>query len=278
MSVKQYDSQEKRLDFLVKELRRDSRRYGNIDIPEDEKEKRRLMRSLMNLRMPEPISEEFLQVQDQFLQQEAREKGIVSVSRLLTVKEAFGCDMDGAERMMLWQGDITSLAADAIVNAANSQLLGCFVPCHGCIDNAIHSAAGVQLREACGRIMKKQGYEEPVGRAKITDAYNLPSKYVIHTVGPIIRGPLTDRDCRLLADCYKSCLELAAGQKIESIAFCCISTGEFCFPPRRAAEIAVETVRHFLSENAGPEKVIFNVFKDEDYGIYREIFSGTDRS
>ena len=271
--MRHFDTQEERLAFLIEELCRDSGRYPDLVIPKGYTEKRNLMRSLMNVRIPGPISEEYLQVQDQFLQQEAREKGIVPVSRLASVKEEFGCGLPCAERMILWKGDITTLAADAIVNAANSQLLGCFVPCHGCIDNAIHSAAGLQLREECGRIMKEQGYREPVGAAKITNGYNLPCKYVIHTVGPIITDGLTDGDCRLLAGCYESCMALAAEKGIKSIAFCCISTGEYRFPQDIAADIAVETVSRFLSGNSKLDTVIFNVFKENDYKLYQNLFS-----
>ena len=171
----------------------------------------------------------------------------------------------------LWQGDITRLAADAIVNAANSQMLGCFVPCHGCIDNAIHTAAGLQLRLECARIMGQQGREEPTGRAKITKAYNLPCRYGLHTVGPIIYGSVTAEDRQLLASCYRSCLELAKRYDLENVAFCCISTGEFRFPNELAAEIAVSTAEEFLREEEGRMEVIFNVFKDKDYEIYRRL-------
>ncbi|MCI7304607.1 MAG: protein-ADP-ribose hydrolase [Clostridiales Family XIII bacterium] len=276
--MSQFDTQEEQLEYLVRELKRNSGRYKDLVIPKGKLEKRRLMRSFMNIRMPEPMDEDFLKVQDQFLQQEAREKGIVSISRLASVKEELGCAMEHGERMVLWRGDITTLAADAIVNAANSQLLGCFVPCHGCIDNAIHSAAGVQLREECSRIMKAQGHSEPAGTAKITSGYNLPCRYVIHTVGPIVADTLTDEDCRLLAGCYESCLRLAAEKGLKSIAFCCISTGEFHFPQEIAAEIAVKTVRDFLRENGELDTVIFNVFKERDYEIYREIFCGGSSS
>ena len=171
----------------------------------------------------------------------------------------------------MWQGDITTLAVDAIVNAANSQMLGCFVPCHGCIDNAIHSASGIQLRLECARIMAKQGFEEPTGRAKITEAYNLPCRYVLHTVGPIIYGKVTVESRRLLAECYRSCLELAAAYELKSIAFCCISTGEFHFPNELAARIAIETVKEYRQTHHNPMEVVFNVFKDSDYEIYERL-------
>jgi O-acetyl-ADP-ribose deacetylase (regulator of RNase III) len=230
--------------------------------PDDETAARRLLRSLMNMRPPMPLSGEFLAVQDELLRSEALEKGIVRPDML---KPAADPDI------FIWQGDITRLAADAIVNAANSALLGCFIPCHGCIDNAIHSAAGLELRDACNRIMQTQGHEEPAGQAKITDAFNLPSKYVLHTVGPIVQGEVQEKDRRELKSCYESCLMLAAEHHLKSIAFCCISTGEFHFPNREAAEIAVETVRDFLRRGGSGMKVIFNVFKDADREIYEDL-------
>ena len=174
-------------------------------------------------------------------------------------------------RLFLWQGDITRLNSEAIVNAANSALLGCFIPCHQCIDNLVHTLAGVQLRLACHKIMTAQGHEETVGQAKLTPAFNLPSRYVIHTVGPMIQGMVTKKDCELLASCYRSCLELASAHKIHSLAFCCISTGVFHFPQKLASRIAVETVDAFLKEDTTLEKVIFNVYKDEDYQYYQEL-------
>ena len=200
-------------------------------------------------------------MQDAYLQQESRQKGIVTLSDLEPM----------AEGIYLWQGDITRLRVDAIVNAANSALLGCFVPCHGCIDNAIHSAAGVQLRLECARIMNRQKTQEPTGKAKLTKAYNLPSRYVLHTVGPIIYEKVTEDDCALLADCYRSCLELAAAHQLKSIAFCCISTGEFRFPNQKAAEIAIETVQKVQQERHSRMEVVFNVFKDEDAQIYKRL-------
>lgn len=200
-------------------------------------------------------------MQDEYLREELRQRGITDLADLTPIGEG----------IYLWQGDITTLRCDAIVNAANSQLLGCFCPCHGCIDNCIHTYAGVQLRLACAQLMKRQGCEEETGRAKITRAYNLPCKYILHTVGPIIQGRLTKRDEELLASCYRSCLELAVQNGVDSIAFCCISTGEFHFPNDRAAEIAVRTVREFIQEKKSGIKVIFNVFKDLDYKIYRNL-------
>ncbi len=235
---------------------------------DDYKEQRMLLRSLMNLRNPMPVSQYFLDLQDEFLQSEHEEKGIVHVSELSAVP--------ADERLFIWQGDVTRLDADAIVNAANAALLGCFIPCHKCIDNAIHSAAGVQLRDVCFQMMQEQGHEEATGSAKITKGYNLPAKYVIHTVGPIIYDEVTAEDKLLLASCYASCLQVAAEKNLESIAFCCISTGEFHFPNELAAEIAVDTVQAYLKQNPDTslKKVIFNVFKDLDREIYENLLEG----
>lgn len=234
--------------------------------PNDVSSQRRLMRSLMNVRYPKIIPQELIRYQDEYLSEEREDKGVIHVSELPTN------EID--ERLILWQGDITRLDADAIVNAANSQMLGCFVPCHGCIDNAIHSVAGLQLRQECAKIMREQGHEEPTGKAKITSGYNLPAKHVIHTVGPIIYGNLTRNDEELLASCYRSCLECAGENGLTSIAFCCISTGEFHFPNERAAEIAVQTVKEYLNaNNTSVKKVIFNVFKDLDKEIYQRLLA-----
>ena len=231
---------------------------------EDYISQRQLLRSLMNVRPPMDASEEFLTLQNELLSIETAEKGIVDIS-------------ERNSRIALWQGDITRLCVDAIVNAANDKLLGCFYPCHSCIDNAIHSAAGIQLRLECAKVMKKQGFDEPTGKAKITGAYNLPCKYVIHTVGPIVQGELTVRHCRQLARCYNSCLLLAAENNIKSIAFCCISTGEFHFPNEKAAEIAISETINFLEKDNRIEKVVFNVFKDKDYEIYKQILNRKGR-
>ena len=233
-------------------------------VPADETAQRRLLRALMNVRPPMPLAPEFLEVQDALLSAEREERGVVDASALPPVPSD--------PRLVLWQGDITRLQADAVVNAANSALLGCFVPCHGCIDNAIHSAAGLQLRDACSRIMLAQGCPEPNGQAKLTWGYNLPARYVLHTVGPIIQGRVTARDREELASCYRSCLDLAAAHSLRSVAFCCISTGEFHFPRRDAAEIAAETVQKVLNQRTtSVERVIFNVFQDADAELYRRL-------
>lgn len=261
--------QEERLNYLINELCNESKQYEHIrSITE---EKRKVLRLLMNIRMPDQAPEEFLRIQDEFLEQEAIEKGIVLRHEIPTIREQFGSTCRHADKISIWQGDITRLKVDGIVNAANSQMLGCFVPCHGCIDNAIHSVAGVQLRNECSSIMKKQGHEEPTGQAKITGGYNLPAKHVLHTVGPIIRGKLTKKDCLLLESCYSTCLLLAEETGLKDIAFCCISTGEFHFPNRKAAEIAIDAVRQHLDRSDKLERVIFNVFKNDDYDIYRNL-------
>lgn len=253
---------EKRI-YLIKELLSEIPQYRDLEIPDNVQEQKRLLRSLMNIRPPRPIGTEFLMVQDEYLGEEVAEKGITD-SDTLPVSSV-------DKRLVLWRGDITTLKIDAIVNAANSALRGCFVPCHSCVDNIIHSVSGIQLRLTCDEMMKKQGYEEPTGRAKITPAFNLPCRYVLHTVGPIVSGALTKKHCAELADCYRSCLELASERGLKRIAFCCISTGEFHFPQKKAAEIAVRTVMDFLRGDAQIEKVVFNVFKQEDYDIYKEI-------
>ena len=224
---------------------------------------RRLLRALMNIRPPLPLDPDFLRLQNALLSAEREERGVVDAAALPEVP--------GHPGIALWQGDITRLRADAVVNAANSTLLGCFHPCHGCIDNAIHSAAGLQLRDACARLMEAQGHPEPTGTAKLTGGCNLPARHVLHTVGPIISGPLTGADRAALASCYTACLSLAAEHGLHSVAFCCISTGEFRFPRGEAAGIAVDTVTRFLSRPTSIRKVIFNVFQDADAALYRAL-------
>lgn len=251
---------ERRL-FLIQSLLKERPEYRNISIPDSANAKRQLLHALMNVRMPAPISRELLAVQDEYLQAEIAAKGITNVDELSPVKPG----------LYLWQGDITTLRCDAIVNAANSGMTGCYAPNHGCIDNAIHTYAGMELRLACAEIMAKQGHAEPTGQAKITPAFNLPCRYVLHTVGPIINGRVTEQDKKLLACCYRSCLKLAAENGLKSIAFCCISTGEFHFPNDLAAEIALATVNEFLLKQTSVKKVIFNVFKDTDRVIYEKL-------
>ena len=254
-------TQKERRIFLIKELLRERPIYSNLKIPADEQEQRSLLRSLFNIRMPIPTGDDFLAVQDDYLQEETKRKGITEVSNLKPI----------ADGLYLWKGDITTLRCDAIVNAANSQMLGCFVPCHSCIDNAIHTYAGIQLRLTCAELMEQQGHEEETGKAKITPAFNLPCRHVLHTVGPVIQGWPTKKDKELLASCYRSCLELAEKNNLRNIAFCCISTGEFHFPHDKAAQIAIQTVKAYKAETHSQIEVIFNVFKETDFNIYREL-------
>lgn len=231
-------------------------------IPADLKGKQQMLRGLMNLRYPIAMNADFLTLQDKELQMQRKEKGEVSVGDISKDDQA----------LILWQGDITRLRVDAIVNAANSQMLGCFQPLHSCIDNAIHSAAGIQLRDICNRMMMKQGHPETTGKAKITPGFNLPARYVIHTVGPVIPdGEPTREQCAQLASCYHECLQLADRNGLESIAFCCISTGVFRFPNKLAAEIAVREVKSFMNQAKYIRHVIFNVFKDQDRDIYYRL-------
>ena len=251
---------EKRL-FLIQSLLNERHSCQEQIIPADSERQKILLRGLMNVRRPMDIGTDFLQVQDEYLQAETSAKGVTDIADLTPVQPG----------LYLWQGDITTLKCDAIVNAANSGMTGCYVPNHRCIDNAIHTFAGVELRLACEELMEQQGYPEPTGQAKITPAFNLPCRYVLHTVGPIINGCVTQEDKELLASCYRSCLELAAENSLESVAFCCVSTGEFHFPNELAAEIAVETVRDFLKKQTSVKKVILNVFKDLDKAIYEKL-------
>lgn len=254
-------NQSERRLFLIQSLLRERPSCQKQIIPTDAERQKILLRGLMNVRNPHPISPEFLEIQDTYLWEETAQKGITDIRDLPPLQPG----------LYLWQGDITTLKCDAIVNAANSGLTGCYIPNHRCIDNAIHTYAGVELRLACEAIIRAQGHPEPTGRAKITPAFNLPCKYVLHTVGPIIGSQVTDRDKALLASCYRSCLELAAMYDLESVAFCCISTGEFHFPNDLAAEIAVGSVKEFLKQQTSVKKVIFNVFKDLDKQIYRRL-------
>ena len=263
-------TQEQRLAELVEAFKADSGEYKDLETPGDTDGRRRLLRSLMNVRMPRRLPPETLRLQDAYLRERAEEKGIVTPEEI-PVREGV---------ISLWQGDITRLAADAIVNAANAQMLGCFVPMHSCIDNCIHTFAGVQLRAECDRQMRqlraKYGpdYEQPTAVPLLTDAYNLPAKKIIHIVGPIVSGRLTPAQERQLADCYVNTLDLCAENGLRSVAFCCISTGVFHFPPERAAQIAVKTVRQWLAEHDGVmDRVIFNVFSDKSRSIYEQLFS-----
>ena len=253
--------QSERRIFLIKSLLQERTEYRDISISSDIEQQKQLLRALMNVRTPQQIGKEFLRIQDEYLKYEIAAKGITDVAELTPVQQG----------IYLWQGDITTLKCDAVVNAANSGMTGCYIPNHRCIDNAIHTFAGMQLRLVCENLMEQQGYPEPAGGAKITPAFNLPSRYVLHTVGPVISGKVKKYERELLASCYRSCLELAAENKLESVAFCCISTGEFHFPNELAAEIAVQSVKKFFRLQTGVKKVIFNVFKDLDKNIYQKL-------
>ena len=261
-------TQEQRLDYLLEKFKSESAEYKHMRIPDNTDEKKRILRSLMNIRMPGEMDDKALRVQDEYLRKRAEEKGIVKLSDIPLIKDD----------LSVWQGDITRLEVDAIVNAANSQMLGCFVPMHSCIDNCIHSFAGIELRNECNRQMKllrnKFGndYEQPTAVPMVTDAYNLPAKKVIHIVGPIVSGELTAEHEKELADCYKNTLDICAENGLKTAAFCCISTGVFHFPGKRAAETAVSTVKAWLLQNRGlMDRVIFNVFKDEDKRYCEEL-------
>lgn len=265
-------------DILLEKLKADSAEYKGLDTNGYRfEEKKNMIRALMNIRMPGELSDELVDLQDEYLQDERKAKGIVRLADIPTIREQYNSKLPYAEKISLWQGDITRLEAGAIVNAANSQMLGCFIPCHRCIDNAIHSAAGMQLREECSHIMSRRrlkygrNYEEPTGTATLTKAYNLPCEYVIHTVGPIVYGGLNAALCQDLQNCYENVLKCCLEHEIRSVAFCCISTGEFRFPNDRAAEIAVKTVSGFLETyNGCMDRIIFNVFKDRDLGLYED--------
>ena len=245
-----------KLDYLIKTLN------SEVEIPETEQEKKDLFRTLMSTWKVSELPGGFYEVQDEYLQEVLKAKGITRLEDLTEIDK----------NIYLWQGDITTLEVDAIVNAANKALLGCFIPHHRCIDNAIHTQAGLQLRKECDEIMKEQGTFEKTGQAKITVGYNLPAKHVIHTVGPIIYRVVEDDDKELLASCYRNCLKIALENNLKSIAFCCISTGEFRFPNDLAAEMAVAEVKKFFKENPNANlKVVFNVFKDLDKKLYEEL-------
>ncbi|MCQ2421190.1 MAG: protein-ADP-ribose hydrolase [Clostridia bacterium] len=254
-------NQSERRKYLIGELLKENREYAKMQIPVGEAEQKQLLRALMNVRFAAPITEAFTAVQDAYLQDANAEKGFITLSDMEEVQPD----------LFLWQGDITRLKVGAIVNAANSGMTGCYRPCHNCIDNCIHTCAGIQLRNFCAEMMEKQGYEEPTGQAKITPGFNLPCDHVIHTVGPIVQGKLTSHHEELLRSCYESCLKIADENNVRSIAFCCISTGVFMFPNRRAAEIAVQTVKAYKQTTGSAVKVVFNVFKDADLEIYKEL-------
>lgn len=270
--------QEERLNYLIEVLKKETKQYENFEIPENIEDKQILLRSLMNIRPPREISEEFLKIQDEYLKERAEQRGIVNLKDIKTIKEPINTKNIYSQKISVWQGDITRISCDAIVNAANSQMLGCFVPMHTCIDNCIHTFAGIQLRLKCNEIMnefrRKYGinYEQPTSLPIITDGYNLPAKKVVHIAGPIVNGSLTQENIEDLSNCYKNILNMCLENNLKSVAFCCISTGVFSFPNKKAAEIAVNTVTNWLDNNADKmDRIIFNVFKDEDKKYYEEF-------
>ncbi len=256
--------------YLIEKLLEEQPEYQGMNLPADTAGQKRLLRSLMNVRLPRGIDDEFACIQDAYLQQINAERGVVTLAEL----------DERQPDLYLWQGDITRLKVGAIVNAANSGMTGCYQPCHNCIDNCIHTYAGIQLRNYCSELMRRQGHEEPTGQARITPAFNLPCDYVIHTVGPVVQGRLTRRHEQLLASCYESCLRIADENDVASIAFCCISTGVFMFPNERAAQIAVQTVKDYKIRTNSKIKVIFNVFKENDRQIYEQLLrsAGSDQN
>jgi len=270
-------TQKERLDYLVEEFKADSVQYRDLETPADEEEKKRLLRSLMNIRMPHPMEDRVLEIQNEYLCERIRENGIVTLSDIPTISDQ-GSSHAFADRLSIWQGDITRLAVDAVVNAANAQMLGCFQPCHSCIDNCIHTFAGVQLRAECARQMNTlrirygRNYEQPTAVPMLTDGYNLPARKVVHIVGPFVYDRLTPELEKDLADCYRNTLDLCAENGLRSVAFCCISTGVFHFPANRAAEIAIGTVTEWLRKNGEKmDRVIFNVFNHKDKGYYEQL-------
>ena len=254
-------NQSERRRFLIEALLAEQPRYRGMAVPAKAEDQKLLLRGLLNVRLPAPASGDFIKIQDEYLAEALRERGVTRLSDLTPVRED----------IYLWQGNITTLACGAIVNAANAGMTGCYQPNHTCIDNCIHTFAGVQLRNECARLMAAQGHAEPTGQAKLTPAYNLPCRYVLHTVGPIVTGPLTDAHREMLSSCYRACLALADETGIESVAFCCISTGVFGYPQAEAARTAVDTVTAYKAETGSRIKVIFNVFKDRDREIYGKI-------
>lgn len=270
-------TQDERLCYLVEAFRAESEEYKQLS-GSNSAENWTILRALMNVRAPGGMDQAVLEIQDAYLRQRAAEKGIVTLKDIPTLREQYGVRGAFADTLSLWQGDITRLGTDAIVNAANNQMLGCFRPMHNCIDNCIHTFAGVQLRAECDRQMQQLrrryggGYVQPTAVPMLTDAYNLPAKKVIHVVGPIVSGKLTRALEQSLSACYRNVLDLCLEHGLSSVAFCCISTGVFAFPNRRAAEIAVETVTAWLSAHPdGVARVVFNVFKDEDLGHYEDL-------
>ena len=256
------------LDYLIEYLLKDCG-YSE-KIPDDINQKKSLYRGLVNVREPKPISAEYLEVEDKYLQEELKNKKIKNADELLTIKEQYvNNNLDNSDKMCIWQGDITKLKIGAIVNPANSQGLGCFLPNHNCIDNQIQTFAGIRMRLECNEYMKTINYNLETSKCFITEGYNLPAKKVIHAVGPIVESFLTDDLRTDLENTYINCLKCAIENGIRTISFPCISTGVFRFPKDEASKIAIRTVDKFLSENKDKiDKVIFNLWSKEDVIIY----------
>ena len=268
------DTKDERLEYLIRELVKENPDYWDEEVPPSEQEREAYLRTLMNVRMPADASDAFLRVQDAYLADRLEQCGVTDADTLVPVSSD--------PRLVLWQGDITLLKADAIVNAANERMLGCFDPKHPCVDNCIHTFAGIQLRNACDRQMKRireqlgETYLQPTGIPMITDAYNLPAKKIVHVVGPVIRGEADKEQEDRLAACYRNTLILCAKNKIESVAFCCIATGAFHFPKERAARIATEAVKEQLDADPSVRRVVFAVRGDGDYAIYDALLNGKE--
>ena len=260
-----------KLDYLINYLlteRNETLEIDNLSY----KDKKRIYRSLCNIRDAKPISEEYFKIENKYLQEELNKKDITDVADIQPAKELLKVtNLKYEDKICLWKGDITTLKIDAIVNAANSQGLGCFVPMHSCVDNIIGSNAGVSLRLECNKVMKEKNYFLPTGKAFITKGYNLPAKYVIHTVGPIIYEEVTEKEEQELINCYINSLKLAIQNGIKTIAFPCISTGKFRFPKTQACKLAIKAVEEFLdTHNDEIDKIVFNIYIEEDYEIYEQ--------
>ncbi|MDD5921642.1 MAG: protein-ADP-ribose hydrolase [Eubacteriales bacterium] len=264
-------TQDARRIYLIQELQKEMPEFAKYPIPKKKSEQEEFLRGLFNVRPVHPVSEEFTSVQDAYLKERAAEKGITDAASLPVVPSD--------ARLVLWKGDITTLRCDAVVNAANSSMTGCWRWCHYCIDNAIQTYSGYQTRRDCAEYMENKrkkygdGYMQPTSLPMLTSAYNLPSKYIVHVVGPIVTPFLTAKHKEQLAACYRNCLNLAEKHGCTNIAFCSISTGVFMFPPEKAAVTAVATVKKWLDEHPDScmQKVIFNVFSDSQLAIYQEL-------
>ena len=258
-----------KLDYLIEYLLEESGRNKEDYIHRD---KKTLYRALVNIREPKPISDDFLKAEDEYLKEELKKTKITDVKNIKSVKEKYKkTKITNSDVICIWHGDITKLKIEAIVNESNSKGIGCFIPNHKCVDNQINTFAGVRLRLECDEIMKPLNYKLETGKAIITKAYNLPAKYVIHTVGPVVEIQVTDENEQGLANCYINSLELAIQNNIRTIAFPCISTGIFDFPNVAASRIALKTVDDFISKNKDKfDKVVFDLWTDDDFEVYEQ--------